>query len=209
MTAHNALANSELHEDKGVASANDNELYWADGSGSGEWKPLVYTTSHTVSGTEATIEFTGLGEFAFVQVDLFNIQKNTSTDHVIICQLGNDSGYTTSSIYYRDSWNSGGDASAQSTGLDAAYFKDDTGLANSGINCSTLFISNFNIERYTIATASDHMITPTTFNVNDVVDRVIFVREQKAYNKIKLTDTIGASFTGGTVVVSGWRYYTS
>lgn len=208
MTKHRNLSNSELHEDKGVAAANDRELYWSNGSGSGEWKPLIYTTSHTVSGTESSIEFTGLGEFVFVQVDLFNIQKNTSTDHSIIVQLGNDSGYTTSSVYYQDRWDSASDNSGLQTGLEAGWFKDDTGLANSGINCSTLFITNFNIARYTIATSSEHMINPTTFNVNNVVDRMHFVREQVAYNKLRLTDNIGASFTGGTVVISGWRHYT-
>lgn len=135
------------------------------------------------------------------------ILKNTTTDHHILCQLGNDSGYTTSSSYYRDYWDSGFDAAEQHTGLTAGYFKDDTGLANSGINCSTLFIANFNVARYTIATLGEHMITPTTFSVNNVADSIQFVREQVRYNKLRLVDTIGAAFTGGTVVVSGWREY--
>lgn len=206
MTKHRNL--TSLHEDKGVAAANDRELYWADGSGSGNWKPLVYTTSHTVSGTESSIEFTGLGEFGLVQVDLFGIEKNTTTDHYILCQLGNDSGYTTSSLYYLDFWHSNNKGSANTTGLPAAFFKDDTSLANSGINCSTMVVTNFNVPRYTIASSSDHFLTPTTFNTGDVGDRMTFVREQKRYNKIRLVDDIGAAFTGGTIVVSGWRYFT-
>lgn len=205
MTKHRNLGNSEFHEDKGVAAANDKELYFADGEDSGEWKPLIYTTSSALSG--ASVEFTGLGEFAFVQVDLFNVQKNTSSNHHILVQLGNDAGYTTSSVYYVDFWDSNTDLAQQFTGLTAGFFKDDTALANSGINCSTLFISNFNQARYTISTLGEHMITPTTFNINNVCDRVGFVREQKAYNKLRLVDTIGAEFTGGTIVVSGWRHY--
>ena len=206
MTKHRNLSNSELHEDKGVSSANDGELYFADGASSGEWKPLIYTTSSTMSGS--SVEFTGLGEFAFVQVDSFDVQLNTSTDHSIIIQLGNDSGYTTSSVYYQDRWDSSGDGSGNQTGLELGYFKDDTGLANSGINCSTVFIGNFNIARYTIATSGEHFITPTTFSVENVSDRVHFVREQVAYNKFRVISSIGASFTGGTLVVTGWRYQT-
>jgi hypothetical protein len=204
LTKHRDLGNSELHEDKGVASASDYELYFADGAGSGEWKPLLYTESKALTGS--SVEFTGLGEFAFVQLDLFNVQKNTTTNHMILCQLGNNSGYTTSSSYYSDFWDSGGDSSSAQTGLSAGFFRNDTGLVNNGINCSTLFISNFNQARYTISVTGQHMLG-SSFNVANVGDFVEFVREEKAYNKLKLVDTIGASFDGGTAVLTGWRSY--
>jgi hypothetical protein len=204
VTKHRDLGNSELHEDKGAASASDMELYFADGTGSGEWKPLLYAESKALSGS--SVEFTGLGEFAFIQLDLFNIQKNTTTNHHILVQVGNDSGYTTSSSYYTDYWDSGGDGTDQLTGFIAGWFKNDTGLDSSAINCSTLFITNFNKERYSVSTTSEHMIG-TSFSANNVADRVGFIREQVNYNKLRLVDTIGASFEGGTAVLTGWRSY--
>jgi hypothetical protein len=35
---HASLTDPELHEPKGIASANDGDVYIADGAGSGEWK---------------------------------------------------------------------------------------------------------------------------------------------------------------------------
>lgn len=37
MASHSSLTGSELHEPKGVASANSGEAYLADGAGSGSW----------------------------------------------------------------------------------------------------------------------------------------------------------------------------
>jgi len=209
MTLHNALANSELHEDKGVASANDQELYFArgGGSGTGDWKPLIYTTSWTYSSDTDVVEFTDLDEFAFVQIDTFNIQLDTSTNQHIRCQLGNDSGYSTSSIYYEFRWHSSGDTSSIADGLTLGLFKDDTGLANSGINCSSTMITNFNQERYTVACLREHYLTTTTFVVSDVGSRQQFVRERKAYNKLKVYPANGDNFTGGTITLTGWRNF--
>jgi len=38
---HSLLSNSELHEPKGVSSASADEVYVADGAGSGAWKKIV------------------------------------------------------------------------------------------------------------------------------------------------------------------------
>ena len=40
MALHSALADSELHEPKGVASASTGQVYVADGAGSGTWQAL-------------------------------------------------------------------------------------------------------------------------------------------------------------------------
>lgn len=40
MSAHSALTGSDLHEPKGVASANSGEVYVANGAGSGTWTKI-------------------------------------------------------------------------------------------------------------------------------------------------------------------------
>ena len=38
---HSALTDPNIHEPKGIASANDGEVYVADGAGSGAWETVA------------------------------------------------------------------------------------------------------------------------------------------------------------------------
>jgi hypothetical protein len=40
---HSTLTTTDLHEPKGIAAASNNEVYVADGSGSGTWLPRTHT----------------------------------------------------------------------------------------------------------------------------------------------------------------------
>lgn len=50
MVEHVTLTDPNLHEPKGVASASAKEVYVADGSGSGDWLPVVEQVPFVVSG---------------------------------------------------------------------------------------------------------------------------------------------------------------
>jgi hypothetical protein len=47
---HSALTTTELHEPKGVAGAAANNVYIADGAGSGAWTDLDAATTYVISG---------------------------------------------------------------------------------------------------------------------------------------------------------------
>ena len=207
MTEHNALhtiGDSELHEDKGVASANDREIFFSDGAQSGGWHPLLETAgSWTYSTDVAEIEFTGLDEYCMLQVDLVGITLGSASDQYIGAVLGNDGGYTTSSNYFDIWWGSAANGSNSKTFLPLLYFRDNAPF-NSHLNISSALICNFNTPRYTIA-HSQYVGLSTTGNVLDFRSSTHWVRETVAYNKVKFITEI-SDFTGGSIVVSGYRY---
>jgi len=55
--AHSTLTGAELHEPKGVASANANEIYVANGSGSGVWGKVGQLSLNGVSSTVSAGRF--------------------------------------------------------------------------------------------------------------------------------------------------------
>ena len=202
MTAHKDLANAELHEQKGVAESSDMQMYFSDGSGSGTWQYLLETAgSWTYSTDVSSIEFTDLDDYAFLQIDLSGIELGSNTNQTIFCQVGNDSGYTTSSIYYNNYWSSNIEDTEAIAGLSLGFFRN-TAPANSMINISSTLLANFNIERYGIATSQEVMDEDTT-TTGGFLQRTQFIREIKAYNKIKIFAT--DDFTAGTIIVTGYR----
>ena len=205
MTDHKDLSNSELHEQKNVSTAADNTLYWADGQGSGNWKPLIETAgSWTYSSNVSEVEFTDLEQFIFLQIDLVGITVSGTSDQYILAQLGNDAGYTTSSIYYSNYWASGVNDCEVLAGINTGYLRNNAPY-NSMINFSSTFLTNFNKTNVTIANSQESM-EDSTATQNAHVNRLHWVRESKAYNKIKLFPTVD-DFSGGTIVVSGYRWF--
>lgn len=65
MPRHKDLTGTDLHEPKGVATAANQSVYKADGAGSGDWEPEIYTISSyitdisTASTTYIPIPFKG------------------------------------------------------------------------------------------------------------------------------------------------------
>lgn len=62
--AHSTLTGSDLHEPKGVASANSGQIYIADGAGSGTWTTLDTSgrwelISTATASNSSTLTFTG------------------------------------------------------------------------------------------------------------------------------------------------------
>lgn len=88
---HNTLTTTDLHEPKGAAGASADEVYIADGLGSGSWGPMalpgamIYTPSSasqsisTIGTTAQTLPFTNDGPSNGVTADSAN-NRLTLTD---------------------------------------------------------------------------------------------------------------------------------
>lgn len=98
MTLHNLLANSELHEPKGVATAADNDVYIANGSGSGSWAPLVENID--ADDFVENLAVTGLGDYAILGMSITNWLHDIA-DAQIGIQVGNSGGYYTTANGYK------------------------------------------------------------------------------------------------------------
>jgi len=206
MTLHNVLANAELHEDKDVSTAADGEVYFSDGAGSGDHSPLVATAgSWTYSSDTTSIEFTGLDDYAILELTLSDIQLDSETNQNIVLQVGSDAGYTTSSVYYGNSWHSGGENTTNTNGLVLGDYKTSTSPFISFINASTSLITNFNVERYLIS-ATHQMFPDTTSTTAAWRNRIGWVRERAKYNKIRIRSDNLDNFTAGSITVGGYYY---
>lgn len=78
---HVILTDPYLHEPKGVALANDGEVYVADGVGSGAWKKYVQDTAHgsmTITNNTTAKELTAAVDATF----------NTDTDYTVLSSTG-------------------------------------------------------------------------------------------------------------------------
>lgn len=87
---HNAIPDNERHEPKGISTATANQVYFADGSGSGEWShqkivlnvhhdDLSSTTSHYVASPVAG---------NITRVDVVIDQSFTGSDTVVQVEIG-------------------------------------------------------------------------------------------------------------------------
>lgn len=185
MVKHNALANSELHEQKGIAAASRHSLYMADGSGSGNWKqPFEVVGEVTVSSGDTSTEITGLGEFRYIRIIADVLPLTSTFNRYFGFQVGDDSSYTTSNVYY--TYNSripGGTGStrflrdiyimgnvADFTGTYAGHF----GICD---------ISDFNKAKRSVCTSQGEFTQGSDTEQGQF--GVGLIREDKAYTKIK------------------------
>lgn len=84
--AHSSLTGSDLHEPKGVASANAGDVYVADGAGSGDWlrAPIRYTevtVAHTDVASAASktlVDSSGTQQFKIRDIFLTGAGTNFS-----------------------------------------------------------------------------------------------------------------------------------
>ena len=193
MVDHAALANSELHEPKGIASATDGTVYVADGLGSGNWETIFEESSSALSSTGVTL--TGLGDYAAVYLTTPNYRSSTNTNHDVGVQVGSSGGLTTSTVYYASRWH-------PTQGIEN-YFGDTAAYLAKSWTASTdyveqsinLLLLNFNKERYTVG------IGTTPFNRSQFADTLpkqglFLVRENKAYDRIRV-------FTGTGTISDG------
>lgn len=55
-TQHATLTGTDLHEPKGAASANANEVYVANGTGSGSWTPLSFSFNTHIEDISSAVD---------------------------------------------------------------------------------------------------------------------------------------------------------
>ena len=179
MTKHEALSGAQIHEWKGASSADDNTVYVADGAGSGSWE-LLFEETNTAdfNGTSSTVDVEGLGDYAAIRVTVPCIRSASNDNTWFYFQAGNDTGFTTSTVYYSYYHNNSTFASLQ--GYSQAYLGFTYTSAPSTEQSISFFISNFNKPYYSVGYSSPAFLsTPQTPS--------FFIREQKAYNKIRFT----------------------
>jgi hypothetical protein len=90
-TQHNVLTGANLHEPKGVATANANEVYVADGAASGAWQlaPINPHAEITLESNATATTVTTLGTYyliggTWVQQDAEGLSTSVSTGRIII-----------------------------------------------------------------------------------------------------------------------------
>ena len=203
MTLHNALANSELHEDKGVAAATDMQAYVANGSSSGEWASPVVEVVGTwdYSTNVSSIDFEGLGDYALLQIDLTGITLSSASTQWVYARVGNDSGFEDTSIYHYSSWYSAGAGSSVLNALGLGLFRSSSPA--SGLNFSSALLTNFNIGRYKTAAVQTSFDASTTTTAG-FAQYDWFIRNNNTMNKLRIG--CPSNFTGGSIVISGYRY---
>ena len=114
-TAHSTLTGADLHEPKGVAAANADQIYIANGSGSGAWTNAdnnIYLTLELDDVSTASSTFLAspcTGTISNIQTILHGAISGSDT--VITCEL-NGTLVTNSSITVAQSSSAAGDVDA-------------------------------------------------------------------------------------------------
>jgi|DEB0MinimDraft_3_1074331.scaffolds.fasta_scaffold01644_7 hypothetical protein len=203
MPLHSAITTqSELHQPKGVASASDNTVYVADGAESGSWDYLCKEVS-TGSFTNTTSkEITGLGDFAVVYLTVPFIESSSTTNHWIQMQVGNDSGYTTSTRYYSYNWNYQDNSSNTAATSWRVAYSLDTNLALWGEQTLVVCVTNFNKDYNSVMTSYENLDREQSTNAL-VYPGTGLIKESKSYNKLRLTANY--SFDANDMTVVGIR----
>ena len=178
MPLHSAItSDSELHQPKGVASAADNLVYVSDGLGSGNWESITEEVSTSRASTGLSHDITGLGNYAVIVVTLPNFRNSDNTDEWLQYLVGNEGGFTSSAVYYFDSWyDNGRDSySALSNGrLQYSYTSSPT-----ADQTMRLMFVNWNKEYYTIGHSIGGCSPLPQLATH-------FIREQKAYDRLRI-----------------------
>ena len=200
MPKHEALTGANLHEPKGVASATDNTVYTADGTGSGAWEVIFEEQTQLLSGTSSTI--TGLGDYAVIYITTPEISSSSNNNRWWEMQFGNSGGITSSAIYYSCGWFYAGiedHPSESSLRFGLSYTSNPGAYVEQSVNL--LFI-NFNKEAYTVG-GGVSSLNRSQFAAGLGRQFAYYAREEKAYDRIRFTWT--ESLADGTFGVMGLK----
>lgn len=86
MTIHSAMTGSQLHENKGVETANADEVATADGSGNTVWKKLTTDNfSSTIGGLGKGIISAYLADISTAQKLYIPVKDDIEVTDVVIC----------------------------------------------------------------------------------------------------------------------------
>lgn len=204
MTDHSALANSELHEPKGVAAASDGQVYVADGAGSGAWEFLFEEKAYGAFTTGTSFDLTGLGDYAAIYLTTPNIRSSSTSDYWLTLQLGNSSGLTTSAVYYSTVWDYNGGATTGGFGAETSLklgysFTSSNAYEEQSAN---ILLLNFNKERNTVG-GGVSTFNRSAWPAGLGKQITYYVKEQKAYDRLRVTSAFNLS--DGNICVMGLK----
>ena len=140
-TRHTSITDPNIHEPKGVASASDNQVYRANGSGSGTWEaPLTLIETKEIVSSTSTIEFNGLDNYSSLYLVIEGVEFSSSAaTNYMRMQVG--SPYRTSNYLNQVL----GDGVDETDGISTGFI---IGRHNSGVldcNFGAVEILNFNV----------------------------------------------------------------
>lgn len=128
MADHSTLTGAALHEPKGVAVASANQVYVADGSGSGVWTTLNYAPAPVILFKSADTAISSTDTLAN-DVHIIGIELEAGTSYVIDGHLFHDSANGTTGIKYAFQLASG---SLSDSGLFYTSFMTNDSIKSSG-----------------------------------------------------------------------------
>ena len=191
---------ADLHEQKGVSTAEGGDVPFSDGAGGLTFRPFLDIIGDTtISGSTASVEFTGLEDYEYLKIECFDMESTSTGEYIM--QLG-DSSYF-GSVYANalpdDTWRSSGYDNEFRIG----YF--GTSLTPFASNYSSTEIygnqsGNFNIV-YSIWNNSDSTTASATSNSGW---GMTFVKDTSVIEKLKV-DRPSGNFDGGRIICSGYK----
>ena len=196
MVKHNLLPDADLHTPKGADSALSNQFLMANGDGTSSFQNfLVDIGEWDVAVDGAIPEFTGLGDYAYLELQTFDFITDSGLGNYINCQVGNTGGYQTGDTYqtfeyYRT-------ASAEGwRGLGGSSFRRCGSVLNSaGNQFSDCRFYNFNLSAPTLCHARSF--------VTSLGQEAIHVEVSlQPWDRLKLIPSVG-SFLSGKVYLRG------
>lgn len=194
---HASLTGTQNHEPLDVSSATNNQLRFADGDGSGDWKVLFQKSEWNYSTPVSAVEFTSISDFNEIVIWYHDVIQSSSTG--LYLQLGdNISDYRTTSGDYkwsREGQTDGSDASVADTGFMIADGKYHTGYIK---------LVNFNKIGLTLINGLTH-VANTSFGAGGAETRAVNGKMTTAdnYDKLRFNFENAGNFSGGRIVVIG------
>lgn len=193
---HSDLTDPELHEPKAVEDALVNQVYHANGSGSGEWiVPFEFleTIDQTSDVSEYVVE--NLSNYSRLMLDIEHYKKSTaSADLIIQIYSSSAAAYRTSSYYTLYCIGSQDDSTSE-TGLMLS-----PGFSSYQFGMGRIIIDNFNDANYptfsygTICNTSTTLLTATSVGSFTVHEFFSFYNTDEQHEKIKFLTSDGSNF---------------
>jgi len=195
---HSALTGGQLHEPKGVASANANDFGFASSSAI-SWGKLTGSATATASSS-SKLEFTNLGDYLMVRLTFVNLRRATSSTTLrLSLSTNNGSSYTSSSVYGTRWMDAGGAASDEAASFNLSG--DNTLLYNTGVVCL------YNLGTVQETSMQGHMICSSSTGGGGTASGQYIVgifQTSAAVDALKITSSSG-NLTSGSVYLEGFK----
>ena len=200
-TTHSTITDPNIHEPKGVASADANTVYRADGAGSGNWEaPLKLIERRTLTGLTAE-EFTGLSAYRNLYIVAEGYTLGSGAAYLLV-QVGTSGAYRTSGYITMHNNDASTLENPNTTGL-------PLGAHGAFLNgFGQMEIWNFNDASHptsckTDCVESDNNPISSTASVADPWHVMAFYPTVEAHEKFKIVTDNAATISDGFITVYG------